>query len=127
MDTQPSISIPNPELFIAPPGLADLVNSNIIRSEIEGGVYLGNLSPGSFLFIQTKNRVYEMVVLGDETALLSGHPKFCPEPTVVQIQGSTWGGSMLKMKFVGRGMHLEFEHPLHRRILTSRILDIRAH
>jgi hypothetical protein len=34
---------------------------------------------------------------------------------------------MLKMKFLGRGMHLEFQHPLHRRILTTRILDIRAH
>ena len=33
---------------------------------------------------------------------------------------------MLKMKFLGRGMRLEFEHPLGR-ILTSRILDIRAH
>ena len=104
------------------------MSSNIVRSEIEGGVYLGEyLPPGSVLSIQTRNRVYEIVILGEGTALISGHPEFCPEPTVVEIQGSTWGGSMLKMKFLGRGMHLEFEHPLHRRILTSRILDIRAH
>jgi hypothetical protein len=127
MAAKTSIDISDPVLFVAHPHFSDSVNRNIIQSEIEGGVHLRDLPPGSVLSIQTKNRVYEMVVLGDGTALLSGHPKFCPEPTEVQIQGSTWGGSMLKMKFLGRGMHLEFEHPLHRRILTSRILDIRAH
>jgi len=114
-------------LFSPNPCFSDVVNDNIIRSEIEGGVYLRDLSPGSALSIQTKNRVYEMVILGDGAALISGHPEFCPEPTQVQIQGCTWGGSMLKMLFLGRGMHLEFEHPLYRKILTSRILDIRAH
>jgi hypothetical protein len=44
----------------------------------------------------------------------------------VRILGSTWGGSMLKTKFLGFGMHLEFEHPVHRTVLTSRIVDIRA-
>jgi len=127
MAAKTSIDISDPVLFVAHPHFSDSVNRNIIQSEIEGGVHLRDLPPGSVLSIQTKNRVYEMVVLGDGTALLSGHPKFCPEPTEVRIQGSTWGGSMLKMKFLGRGMHLEFEHPLHRRILTSRILDIRAH
>jgi hypothetical protein len=126
MDTQASIGISNPVLFEASPHFSDAVNRNIIQSEIEGGVYLRDLSPGSVLSIQTKNRVYEMVVLGDETALISGHPEFCPEQTEVQIQGSTWGGSMLKMNFLGRGMHLEFEHPVHRRILTSRIVEISA-
>jgi hypothetical protein len=33
---------------------------------------------------------------------------------------------MLKTKFLGFGMHLEFEHPVHRTVLTSRIVDIRA-
>ena len=127
MDTQPSMAIPNPDLFVAQPCFPDYVNGNIIRSEIEGGIYLKDLSPGSVLFIRTENRVYEMVVLEDGSALISGHPTFCPEPTVVRIQGSTWGGSMLKAKFLGRGMHLEFTHPTRSRILTSRILDIHAH
>jgi len=102
------------------------VNRNIIGSEIEGGVYLRDLTPGSVLSLQTTNRVYKVVVLDDETALISGHPEFCPEPAQVRILGSTWGGSMLKTKFLGFGMHLEFEHPVHRTVLTSRIVDIRA-
>jgi hypothetical protein len=45
----------------------------------------------------------------------------------VRIQGSTWGGAMLKHRFIGRGMHLEFSHPAYKGpILTSRIVDIRT-
>jgi hypothetical protein len=126
MDTHLSGGISKPGLHVANPHLADSVNRNIIRSEIEGGVYLGDLQPGSVLSIQTRNRVYEIVVLGDGAALISGHPEFCPEPTKVQIHGSTWGGPMIMTSYLGRGMHLEFEHPQYQVIVTSRILDIRA-
>jgi len=58
--------------------------------------------------------------------LISGHPEYCPEPVLVAITGSSWGGSMLKSGFVGRGMHLEFSHPAYRvPITTSRIKDVR--
>ena len=67
-----------------------------------------------------------MVVLGDGAALISGHPEFCPEPTEVQVHGSTWGGAMIMTNYLGRGMCLEFEHPQHQVIITSRIEDIRA-
>jgi hypothetical protein len=44
----------------------------------------------------------------------------------VAISGSTWGGSMLKLQFVGRGMHLEFRHPEYPTpIVTSPIQEIR--
>jgi len=125
MDTQVS-GISNPVLFTPSPHLGDSVNGNIIRSEIEGGVYLKDLAPGSALSIQTKNRVYKIVFLGDGAAMISGHPEFCPEPTEVQIHGSTWGGPMIMSKYLGRGMHLEFAHPLHQVVVTSRIVDIRA-
>ena len=44
----------------------------------------------------------------------------------VTINGSTWGGSMIREKFVGRGMRLEFGHAVHGVVRTSRIVDIRA-
>jgi hypothetical protein len=126
MDTQASAGIPNPVLYEPNPHLSDSVNRNIIQAEIEGGVYLRDLPPGSVLSIQTRNRAYRMVVLGNGAALLSGHPEFCPEPTEVQIHGSTWGGPMIMSKYLGRGMHLEFERPENQVITTSRIVDIRA-
>lgn len=33
---------------------------------------------------------------------------------------------MLKLRFIGRGMHLEFWHPVFRTVTTSRTVDIRA-
>jgi hypothetical protein len=108
------------------PNLSDRVNHNIVQSEIEGGVYLWDLPHESTLEVETQNRSYTIVHYGDGEALICGHPEFCPKPVLVKIEGSNWGGSMLKPSFVGRGMHLEFRHPNYEQpIITSRILEIR--
>jgi hypothetical protein len=113
-------------LFRSHPNLSDEVNHNIAQSEIEGGVSLNDLPPATVLEIQTQHHCYVVVLLSDNKALISGHPQFCPEPTQVAIAGSTWGGSMLKRRFVGRGMHLEFCHPQYPTpIVTSPIQEIR--
>jgi len=113
-------------LFTPHPNLSDAVNGNIIGSEIEGGVFLDQLQPQCVLQIQTQHRCYTAVMLGGSQALISGHPQYCPEPTLVAIAGSTWGGSMLKRRFVGRGMRVEFLHPEYSRpIVTSRVQEIR--
>lgn len=108
------------------PHLSDSINRNIVRSEVEGGVYLSDLPVDSKLEIETQNRFYTLVNVGEGRFMISGHPKFCPEPTLVTVAGSNWGGSMLKRAYVGRGMHLEFLHPgFERPIITSKILEIR--
>ena len=114
------------EIFLPHPNLSDEVNHNIVQSEIEGGVYLKDLPDETTLEIETQNRSYTLVNRGQGQALISGHPEFCPEPVLVRIEGSNWGGSMLKACYVGRGMHLEFRHPEYQRpIITSRIMEIR--
>ena len=106
--------------------LSDRINSNIIQSEIEGGVYLRDLPDDSTLEVLTQNRGYTIILKGDGLAWICGHPEFCPEPVLVRITGSNWGGSMLKTAYVGRGMHLEFRHPDYvGPIITSPIVDIR--
>jgi hypothetical protein len=117
--------MPN-SMFMPHPNLSDEVNRNIVQSEIEGGVLLSALPPSTVLHIETQNHRYTAVLLGGSEALLSGHPEFCPEPVQVAISGSTWGGAMLKQRYIGRGMHLEFCHPDYRTpIITSRIQEIR--
>jgi hypothetical protein len=114
------------EFFTPHPHLSDEVNRNIIQSEIEGGVYLDDLPYEGAIEVETQNRSYTIINRGDGEAIIWGHPEFCPEPVLVRIYGSNWGGSMLKTAFVGRGMHLEFRHPDYPRpIITSRIVDIR--
>lgn len=110
--------------------LSPEINRNIAASEIEGGVWLKDLTVGTVLHIRTRNTSYTLEVRSTPKAdgvelLLSGHSRYCPEPRPVHIHGSTWGGSMLKVGFIGRGMHLEFttdEHPGV--IVTSTIQDI---
>ena len=93
---------------------------------IEGGVFLADLPPATVLEIQTQHHHYMAATLAENSVLISGHPEYCPEPVLVAIAGSTWGGSRLKRGFVGRGMHLEFSHPAYRApITTSRIKEIR--
>jgi len=113
-------------MFTPHPNLANEVNRAIVQSEIEGGVFLHDLPPSTILEIQTLHHCYTAVLLGGSEALLSGHPEFCPSPVQVAIAGSTWGGSMLKLQYVGRGMHLEFHHPEYETpIITSPIQEIR--
>lgn len=116
----------SPNLFRCHPNFSDEVNHNIVQSEIQGGVYLNDLPPATVLEIQTQHHCYLVVLLDDKSVLISGHPEFCPEPIKVAIAGSTWGGSMLKRRFVGRGMYLEFRHPQYQTpIVTSRVQEIR--
>src|SRR3954470_22714667 len=118
--------LPGMYMFNPHPNLADEVNRGIVQSEIEGGVFLNDLPPSTVLEIQTMHHRYTAVLLGGSDALISGHPEFCPEPVQVAIAGSTWGGSMLKLQYVGRGMHLEFRHPGYATpIVTSPIQEIR--
>jgi hypothetical protein len=113
-------------IFAPHQNLSDQINGNIVRSEIEGGVYLRDLPDQATLEVATQNRRYTLVVSSDGQALISGHPEFCPEPVEVRIHGSNWGGSMLKAAYLGRGMHLEYRHPNYRGpIVTSPIVEIR--
>ena len=114
-----------PSTFAPHPGLSDEVNGNIVQSEVEGGVFLDGLQPATVLEIQTQHHCYTAILLGGSQALISGHPTYCPRPVRVAITGSTWGGSMLKLRFVGRGMRLEFHHPEYPTpIVTSAIQEI---
>jgi hypothetical protein len=56
------------------------------------------------LRVHTQNTCYEIVVSRGGSVYLSGHPLYCPQPVLVTIAGSTWGGSMLKVRFIGRGI-----------------------
>src|SRR5271168_1124151 len=112
-------------MFAPHASLSDEVNRNIVQSEIEGGVFLEGLPPDTVLHIRTQHHFYTALLLGEGLALISGHPRYCPQPVQVIIAGSTWGGSMLKVRFIGRGMHLEFHHPAYSTpIVTSAIEEI---
>jgi hypothetical protein len=100
-------------------------NCKSVQSEPDEGVYLQDLATGAVLEVETRERLYLIENLGVGEILISGHPKYCPQPVQVKLHGSTWGGTMLKVGFIGQGMRLEFRHPVHGVILTSSIHHIR--
>jgi hypothetical protein len=105
--------LPNPESV----NLFDLM-------ETADGVYLDELPLGTAIEVETDHHTYRVENCGDGKAVIVGHPKYCPEPVLVDLHGSTVGGAMLKLRFIGRGMRMEFQHPVLGVISTSRVRQI---
>lgn len=118
-------TVTNPDFFRPHPNFSDTVNRAVIQSEVEGGVHLRDVPSGMVLEVQTRNHAYTIVPDESGQSWISGHPEFCPDPVLVTIHGSTWGGSMIKEHFIGRGMHLEFRSPSCL-VTTSPIVNVRA-
>jgi len=94
----------------------------------DGGVWLKDVAVGKRLSVITQHREY-LIEHRPDGFYIQGHPKYCPVFTPVVISGSNWGGSSLKMKFIGLNMFLEFYPESyeggHKRIVTSAIQDIK--
>jgi hypothetical protein len=90
------------------------------------GVYLDDLPEGAVLEVETSGHRYRIVNRTHGEALISGHPKFCPQPTAVTIGGSALGGCMVKAGFIGLGMRLTFQLPTRAMITTSPVMQIRT-
>lgn len=95
-------------MFEPHPNLTPEVNAAIMDSELQGGADLRRLEVGRKLIVKTKNTTYTIERRADGD-YISGNAKYCPEPTLCYIAGSTFGGSMLKVGFVGRGMYMEMQ------------------
>lgn len=118
---------PKPKLFEAHPNLSDEINKNIMDSELEGELYLKKIPVGKSIKVTTRNSEYIITRIKEPTFLdftIVGHPRYCPVPTECNIHGSNWGGSMLKIDFISRGMYMEFSTAEHYNISTSLVMKI---
>ena len=94
------------------------------QSERDGGVVLEDLPRGQRVEIQTKHTLYVVSRCAIGHLYIEGSEKYCPTPVRCQIHGSTWGTPMIKVGFIGVGMHMEYSTDEHRgTILTSTILS----
>lgn len=90
-----------------------------------GGIKIDELEVGTKIEAQTFNSLYTIEVLENGKFMVNGGTRFTA-PQEVAIAGSTWGGSMLKMKWIGINMCIEMEHPNPERdiLLTSLVQTI---
>ena len=91
------------------------------RSE---GIGLADLDPITTLLVRTQNSLYQILVVQprSKVVLVQGGP-FFPQATRAVFSGSNFGGSLLKVAWVGIGLHMEF-HAEDQWVITSRVQSI---
>ena len=97
------------------------------RAELVEGVYLSTLDTGSTIDLETKSRRYRIEYLEGDRVRISGHPQWCPTPTLARLCGSRGGSEGFEAGYIGCGMRLVFERLDNRSpVCTSEITDIRV-
>jgi hypothetical protein len=96
----------------------------MISSEVSQGVDLKSLRAGSLIDVQTNSRRYRIEYLGGNTIRISGHPEYCPDPELAQLQGSIDNEGVVEVDLIEPGMRLIFVLTNRRPVTTSRVLTV---
>jgi hypothetical protein len=86
------------------------------------GVALRQIEPLTELMVQTRNTRYRIVVSHDADIVIQGGA-FFPDPTRAHVEGSSLGGNLLKVGWIGVGLRMEILAE-GRRIVTTAVLSI---
>jgi hypothetical protein len=74
----------------------------------KGGVYLRDLAARDAIELRTENNRYRIVLLDPVMRIASIHGgEFFADPTEVVVRGSSLGGAMLRIGWIGLGFQLE--------------------
>jgi hypothetical protein len=93
------------------------------RSRSVADVDVRSLPPGTKFLVETSNSRYHFEMLEDGwTALVQGGRHF-PHVTVAAIEGSTFGGRLLKSGWIALGLFLEMSAG-GKEVVTSRVRSI---
>ncbi len=88
------------------------------------GIGLIDVDAFATLVVRTDNSVYRITILKPHAGeVLVQGGKFFPERTRACLSGSNFGGSCLKIGWVGLGLHMEF-HAGGQWIITSHVRAI---
>jgi hypothetical protein len=89
--------------------------------------------PQHVILVRTRNTLYQLftydgTVIGLASKPDGSTPRYLAEKRKINVSGSTWGGSMLKMGYIGIGMHLEFvqlgdDLPIQDRVITTSTIE----
>ena len=116
--------------FVPNDNLADEVNRAIVEGELRGGVDLRDLTVGRRLYIYFRTGYYLLERRPDgffmSEHLFNGKVGFWEGSVKCVVTGSLFHreGSMLKTRWVGRGMFLEFHLSDGPRLTSAEVLEI---
>ena len=86
------------------------------------GISLREVESLTTILVRTHNSQYRFVVTSGTSAIVQGGA-FFPEPTPARIDGSGFGGTLLKVGWIGIGLRMEIFAD-GRRIITSPVRDV---
>lgn len=90
----------------------DIENSKAL----EYGISIHKLKAGTTVFAVTKNSVYKIIKSSkDQYEVTIQGGKHFLEPVYANFSGSTFGGSIMKIGWIGYGMYMEFYVPSHKK------------
>lgn len=104
------------------PAVATLDGFTATVSAAEG-VTLSECEPMSALLIRTCNTQYRLVLTTPGGSILVQGGAFFPELTAGRLEGSSCGGSLLRIGFIGIGLRMEI-FANGQRIVTSPVRTI---
>lgn len=83
--------------------------AKIKQAEKDGGIFLKNIPEDHVVEVHTKNSIYALAVIDKKKSkvVIQGNNKVFLQPEACYLRGSTFGGSMIKIGWIGVGMHLE--------------------
>lgn len=102
--------------------------AKIKQSEKDGGIFLKDIPDSYIVEAHTQNSVYTVAVIDKDKSKVAvlGNNKYLAQPEVCYLRGSTFGGSMIKLGWIGVGMHLEINPAVGGIITTSSIKTVKV-
>ncbi len=96
--------------------IVDLKNSKCLQN----GIDVHSLKPGTTVLVVTKNNLYKMIKGSEDkydVSIQGG--KLFPEVKKIKFSGSTFGGTMLKIGWIGKEMFMELYSIEERKIYRT--------
>lgn len=89
-----------------------MLTVNLKSKYLECGINVHNLKPGTTVYAVTRNSLYKIIKGdGDQYDVSIQGGKHFPQPVRGNFSGSTFGGSMMKIGWIGYGMYMEIYVP----------------
>lgn len=101
---------------------AATIEGFVEASSATDGIHLRDLEPLTTLHVRTCNSHYR-IVISRETAVFVEGGRFFHEATDARVEGSSFGGSFLKLGWIGVGLCMEIL-ARGQRIVTSPVRSI---
>lgn len=94
----------------------------INKHKDDPGIDVYKLKPGTKIKVKTERSLYEFEVTDTPGRLLARGGKYISGIEEIHLTGSTYGGSMIRVGWIGQDMLMEYVLP-HKRITSSRVVE----